>query len=67
MKDVAIGDERSFCLGEKSDSSLREIPRVKSAFLLKHMFKALIASFNSSFETDWDKNATLQWEEWAKL
>ena len=53
---------------EKLGTGLRDIRRAEGLSWGKRIFKALSASFNASFQSDWE-NATsgLFWKEWGKL
>ncbi len=48
-------------LGEKNTS------RSQSFATLKRLFEGLKASFNASFESDWEKKTGLPWKDWGKM
>jgi len=55
-------------VGKKLGTESHDIPRSKGSSWRTRLVKALSASFNAQYQSDWEKTTSnLQWKEWAKL
>jgi len=66
MKESALNSEGILGTGEELRMSIQDSVRPQSASWLKRLLKEVRASFDTLFESDWEKETGLQWREWGK-
>ncbi len=67
MKEITLNNDGILGMGE--NPSVRTQGMVRSGWLswAKRVIRGLIDSFNTPFQSDWEKKTGLNWKEWGKL
>jgi hypothetical protein len=66
MKKSTLTSEAISGTGEEGDIRLQDSLRLEAVSWLRRLFNEVRASFDTLFESDWEKKAGRPWREWGK-